>query len=280
MLFIAAIGKNTRHFEEILKRLSDTGLTLKLEKCVFAAVDCTYLGYKIGKGGVRPEEGKVQAVVSMTRPKTKKNVRTFLGMTGYYRRFVRNYAMVAEPLTELTKKNLPEQVCWDDKTELAFQRLKEMLGSAPLMQNPDFTRTFILQTDASGTGVRAVLSQGEEEDRQIAYFSRKLLHRERAYSTVEKECLAIVLAIKHFRPYLLGRSFVVQTDHRALRWLHQFRERNTRLTRWSLLLQPYNFTVQHRKGRNNANADALSRLELDTLSPHFMPGEEGGNVMD
>ena len=144
------------------------------------------------------------------------------------------------------------------------------------MQNPDFTRTFILQTNASGVG--AVLSQGEEEDRPIAYFSRKLLPRERAYSTVKKECLAIVLAIKHFRPYLLGRPFLVQTDHRALRWLHQFREKNARLTRWSLLLQPYTFTVQHRKGRDNANTNVLSRLKLD-VPPHLVP-EEGGNVMD
>ena len=116
-------------------------------------------------------------------------------MTGYYRRFIQDYATIVEPLTELTKKNSPEQIHWDDKAELAFQRLKQMLVSAPLMQNPDFTRTFILQTNASEGGVGAVLSQREEEDRHIAYFSRKLLPRERTYSTMEKECLAIVLAI-------------------------------------------------------------------------------------
>ena len=105
-----------------------------------------------------------------------------------------------------------------------------MLVSAPLMPNPEFTKSFILKTDASGMGVRAVLSQGEEEDRPIAYFNRNLLPRERAYSTVEKECLAIVLAIKHFQADLLGKPFIVQTDHRALQWLQQFRERNARLT--------------------------------------------------
>ena len=114
------------------------------------------------------------------------------------------------------------------------------------MRNPDFTRTFILQTDASGVGVGAVLTQGED-DRPIAYFSRKLLPREHAYSTVEKECLAIVLAIKHFKAYLMGKQFIIQTDHRALQWLHKFKEKNTRLTHWSLLLQPYNFTVEHQK---------------------------------
>ena len=202
----------------------------------------------------------------MSRPTTKKDVRTFLGMAGYYRRFVKDYATIAEPLTELTRKNLPERVEWNNKAELAFQKLKRMLISAPLMKNPDFNRTFILQTDASGVGVGAVLSQGEEEDQPIAYFSRKLLPREQAYSTVEKECLAIVLAVKHFKAYLLGHTFIIQTDHRALRWLHQFKEKNARLTRWSLLLQPYNFTIEHRKGQANANADALSRLDVTSTS--------------
>ena len=140
------------------------------------------------------------------------------------------------------------------------------------MQNPDFARTFVQQTDASGTGVGAVLSQGEDGDRPVAYFSRKLLPREKAYSTIGKECLAIVLAIKHFQVYLMGKPFVIQTDHRALQWLQQFREKNTRLTRWSLQLQPYTFRVQHRRGQDNANADALSRLDS---TPHFVPRKRG-----
>ena len=158
-----------RHLDEALKRLEDAGLTLKLKKCTFATEDCTYLGYRIGRGGVKP--------------------------AGYYRRFVKDYAIIAE----LTRKNVPERVECNNKAELAFQKLKRMLISAPLMKNPDFNRTFILQTDASGVGVGAVLSQGEEEDQPIPYFSRKLLPREQAYSTVEKECLAIVLAVKHFK---------------------------------------------------------------------------------
>ena len=118
----------------------------------------------------------------------------------------------------------------------------------------------------------AVLSQGED-DRPITYFSKKLLPREHAYTTVEKECLAIVLAIKHFKAYLMGKRFIIQTDHRALQLLHKFKEKNARLTHWSLLLQPYNFTLEHQKGRQNANTDALSRL-------HFVPEKEGQNVED
>ena len=198
-------------------------------------------------------------------------------MTGYYRRFIRDYATITEPLTELLKKDSPEEVQWNGRTELAFQKLRQLLASTPLMRNPDFARTFIVQTDASGIGVGAVLSQGEDEDRPVAYFSRKLLPREKAYSTVEKECLAVVLAVKHFQVYLIGKPFVIQTDHRALQWLQQFREKNSRLTRWSLQLQPYTFSVQHRRGQDNANADALSRLDT---TPHFVPEKEGGNVTD
>ena len=276
-------SEHIQHLTEILRQLEEAGLTIKLKKCTFGASDCTYLGYQIGGGGVLPEQRKIQAIVEMARPQTKKDVRTFLGITGYYRRFVQNYATIAEPLTELTRKNLPESITWSKRAEFAFQKLKEVLTTAPIMRNPDFQRTFILQTDASGVGVGAILSQGEgeSEDSPIAYFSRKLLPREQAYSTVEKECLAIVLAVRHFRAYLLGRPFVIQTDHRALQWLHQFKEKNARLTRWSLVLQPYSFTIQHRKGKANANADALSRLERSTVKirkEHFVPGEEGRSV--
>ena len=111
----------------------------------------------------------------------------------------------------------------------------------------------------------------------MACISRKLLPREKAYSTIEKECLAVVLAVKHFQVYLIGKPFVIQTDHRALQWLQRFREKNSRLTQWSLQLRPYIFLVQHGRGQDNANADALSRL--DTI-PHFVPDEEGGNVTD
>ena len=162
------------HLINVFQRLEDAHLTVRMKTCVFRAEDGVYLRYRIGQGGVRPEESRIQAILDITQPKTKKDVRVFLGMTGKYKRFVRDYAIITEPLTELIKKNSPEDVQGDVRTELAFQKLKQMLVSTPLMQNPDFTRTFVLQTDASGTGVGAVLSQGEDGDRPVAYFSRKL----------------------------------------------------------------------------------------------------------
>ena len=131
----------------------------------------------------------------------------------YYRWFVQHYAKIAQPQTEITKTNQPDQVEWTATAELAFQRLKSMLTLTPLIKNPDFTRTFILQTDALGVGIGAVLGQGEDNDHPIAYFIRKLIPRERAVSTVEKECLVIVLSVKHFQAYLLGHLFTIQTNH-------------------------------------------------------------------
>ena len=150
---------------------------------------------------------------------------------------------------------------WDTRCEEAFHQLKQALCSSPVIHCPDFTKEFVLQTDASERGVGAVLSQRDEdgEEHPVAYFSRKLLPREERYSTVEKECLAIKLAVHMFRVYLLGRKFIIQTDHRSLEWLDCLKENNSRLCRWSLALQPFKFVVEHRKGSQNKNADALSR---------------------
>ena len=157
---------------------------------------------------------------------------------------------------------MPNQVVWTPECAAAFEKLKSLLCSAPVVQAPNFEKQFIVQTDASERGVGAVLSQLDESgaDHPVAYFSRKLLPREERYSTVEKECLAVKLGIKAFRVYLLGKPFVVQTDHRALQWLDRVKESNARLTRWNLSLQPYQFKLAYRPGSQNGNADAgLSR---------------------
>ncbi len=150
---------------------------------------------------------------------------------------------------------------------LAFTSLKECLCKKPILNNPDFTRTFVLQTDASDYGIGAVLSQLDDsgQEHPVAFYSRKLLPRKQRYATVETECLAIKLGIQAFKVYLLGRKFVVQTDHHALTWLHRLKENNPRLSRWSL--QPYNFEVKYRAGKANGNADALSGA--DAASNYF-----------
>ena len=168
---------------------------------------------------------------------------------------------------------------WTNQLEKEFQTLKTDLSGAPVVTIPDMTSEFILQTDASERGVGAVLSQRDKDgvEKPIAYFSRKLLPRETRYAVVEKECAAIVAALKHFEVYLVGRKFVVQTDHHALQYLDQTKSSNGHLARWALMLQPFDFEIRHRPGRDNANADGLSR---QSWNDSLQPREEGGDVRD
>ena len=261
VVFSSTWEDHMQQLREVLQRLRKAGLTAKPSKCQFGMQTCTYLGHIVGNGVVQPEVTKLAAVENFAVPESKKQVRAFLGLTGYYRKFIPNYAEVAAPLTDLTKKNAPNAVVWTEQCDRAFQKLKKLLCSVPVLNSPDFTKQFILQTDASDVAVGAVLSQRDAEgnDHPVAYFSRKLLPREVRYSTIEKECLAIKLAVQSFRVYLLGREFTVQTDHRSLEWMDRLKENNSRLTRWSLSLQPFSFTVEYRAGQKNGNADALSR---------------------
>jgi hypothetical protein len=268
---------------KVMAKLQEAGLTAKPGKCVFGAAKCKYLGHIVGNGAVEPEPSKVKAVVEFPLPNTKTEMRAFLGLTGYYRRFIPNYASLAAGLTDMTKKTAPTQVEWTTSTHKAFKELQHALCSSPLLRSPDFSRPFILQTDASERGVGAVLSQRSDqgEEHPIAYFSKKLQPREEKYSTIEKECLAIKVATHAFRTYLIGRQFTVETDHRSLIWLDKLKDSNSRLSRWSLSLQPYDFTVAHRSGADNGNADSLSRTPWpENAANKFAAREEGRNVTD
>ena len=262
VIFSQTWKEHLGHLKSILKRIGKANLTVKAAKCQFRMKQCVYLGHVVGNGMVQPEGSKVNAVKSFPQPETKHQVRGFLGLTGYYRRFIPDYAAIATPLTDLTRKSSPNVVVWDEKCAEGFERLKNYLCSSSVLRSPDFTKPFVLQTDASDRGAGAVLSQCDSkgEEHPVAYYSRKFLPREERYSTVEKECLAIKLAVTAFRVYLLGRKFTIQTDHRSLEWLDRLKDSNPRLCRWSLGLQPYQYTVVHRPGKANGNADSLSRI--------------------
>ena len=204
-------------------------------------------------------------------------MRAFLGLTGYYRKFIPNYSDTATPLSNLTRKAEPSRVRCSEECERTFHKLETRLCSEPILRGPDFDKEFIIQTDASEKGIGAVLSQYDHDGMEhlVAFYSRKLLPRETRYSTVEKECLAIKAATHNFRVYLLGRSFTIQTDHRALEWLDRLKDNNARLTRWSLALQLYKFVVQYRAGSANSNADGLSCTFADDPTTSS-PEKEGG----
>ncbi|XP_042247194.1 uncharacterized protein LOC121882816 [Thunnus maccoyii] len=245
------------HLERVLGQIQQAGLTLNPAKCE-----------------VRPQVDKVEAIRGCPRPRTKKEVRSFLGLAGWYRRFVPQFATIAAPLTALTAKDQRNPVAWNEDCETAFQTLKACLCSSPVLRSPDFSQRFLVQTDASAVGLGAVLAQGDPgEEQPVLYLSRKLLPRETRYSTVEKEGLAIKWALESLRYYLLGREFDLETDHRALIWMNFMKDHNSRLTRWYLSLQPFQFQIRHRAGKTNVVADYLSRL------PHIANlGEEGDNV--
>ncbi|XP_060075036.1 uncharacterized protein LOC132554744 [Ylistrum balloti] len=246
----------------VLQRLREDGLTVKPSKCILGEEELYCLGHVVGHGSVKPDDRKIKVMTDFPLPQSKKGVRSFLGMTGYYRKFVKDYARIAEPLTDMLKSKEPTKVVWTENRVNAFRALKDAMTQAPVLINPDFEKHFYLQTDASNTAIGGVLSQKVDGDEHpVAYTSRKLLPREINYSTVEKECLAIVWSIETFGYYLNGVQFTVETDHNPLVWLEKTKLKNQRLMRWALALQPYCFDINYRKGSNNANADGLSRIE-------------------
>lgn len=220
---------------------------------------------------------KVSAAVDWPRPTTQREVRGFLGLTGYYRRFVREYGMIASPLTAILKKEAPRPFEWTAEAEVAFGRLKRVLTEAPVLALPQFDKPFVVECDASGTVVGAVLMQ---ERRPIAYFSKSLSDRTLSKSAYEREMMGLVLAVQHWRPYLLGRKFVVRTDHRSLKHLLYQKIVTPAQQVWVAKLLGYDFEIEYKTGISNAAADALSRrdsgAELRTMSSAEWVG--GGDI--
>ncbi|XP_046145387.1 uncharacterized protein LOC123988679 [Osmia bicornis bicornis] len=248
-------GKKVRR---LFTRLADAGLTLQPDKCEFVKTEVAYLGHVISKRGVRPDPKKIVAVKNFPRPKNAKNIRQFLGLAGYYRRFIENFAEKSKPLPDLLKKNV--HFIWGKEQKKSFAALRKALCRAPILQYPNFDKPFTLTTDASDFAIGAVLSQEKDgHDLPVAYLSRTLTKPERNYFTTEKECLAVLYAVLHFRPYLYGRKFKLVSDYEPLRWINSIKDPGQRLVRWRLKLRDYEYNFVHKPGKFNTNADALSR---------------------
>ena len=242
----------------VFTRLRAAGLKLSPSKCYLFQQRVNFLGHIVSSDGVSTDQEKVTAVREWPTPTTATQVRAFLGLCSYYRRFVRGFADVAKPLYKLTEKG--SQFAWSDECESAFKLLKAKLTSAPVLAYPTSEDPFILDTDASNQGVGAVLSQVHEgQERVVAYYSRSLTKEERNYCVTRKELLAVVAAVRHFHHYLYGRRFLIRSDHGALQWLLNFRNPEGQTARWLEELAMYEFEIQHRQGARHGNADALSR---------------------
>lgn len=259
IIFSKSLDEHYQHIRLIFKKLRDFNLKIELNKCEFFKKEVPFLGHVITQNGIRPNPSKIEAISKYPIPKTTKEIKSFLGIAGYYRRFIKDFSKIVAPITKCLKKNTKIDVN-DPDYIAAFELCKELLTNAPILAYPDFQKTFYLTTDASNVALGGVLSQ---HDRPISFYSRTLNSAERNYSTTEKELLAIIECCKHFRPYLFGRRFTIETDHQPLVWLYKSKERNARLERWKIRLTEYDFNVVHRRGHTNKVADALSRIEIN-----------------
>ncbi|KAL6427141.1 hypothetical protein ACFW04_008643 [Cataglyphis niger] len=367
VLYASSLREHEIKFDKLAERLRQANLKLQPDKCEFLRKEVGYLGHIISDKGVKSDPAKIRAVKEFPTPRNAKNIKQFLGLAGFYRRFIPNFSKTVRPLTNLLKKE--ESFDWTDEQESAFVQLREALCTEPILQYPDFTKPFVVTTDASGYAIGGILSQGsigkdlpiaytsrllntaeknystiEKEllaisltdllkknntfnwqqrqteafnilrnalcsepvlqypdftkpfvlttdasgyaiggvlsqgqigkDLPIAYTSRVLNTAEQNYSTIEKECLAIIYCTNHFRPYLYSKKFTIITDHKPLVWLHSIKDPSSRLWKWRRKLAEYEYEIQYKKGSLNNNADALSRnpptnyiLPLFTANP-------------
>lgn len=258
VIYANSLDNHNEKLCKVFQKLRDHNLKLQPDKCEFLRKEVAYLGHIITSDGVRPNPEKIEAITKIKQPKNPKDIKSFLGLVGYYRKFIPNFAKTAKPLTCLLKKDTPFK--WTEKCQDSFDKLKNSLITKPILQYPKFDQPFILTTDCSNEALGSVLSQGEiNSDLPIAYHSRTLNAAEQNYSTTEKELLAIVDSVKHFRPYLYGQTFTIVTDHRPLTWLMSCKDPSSRLVRWRLKLMEYDYKIIYKPGKQNSNADCLSR---------------------
>ena len=252
-------SEHVRVLKEVFRRLRDAGLTVKPSKCTIGVTDVEFVGHKVSIDTLQPRPEKIADVLNVERPQTRRQVKSFLAMAGYYSRFIKNFSDITYPLTELTKAR-GGKLHWGEREELSFQAVKRQLSQEPILQIVDFSRPMYVQTDASDVGLGgALLQEHNGLLHPVRYLSRKLKSAERNYSTIEKEGLAIVWALEKLRVFLYGREFILLTDHKPLTFINNMKLQNSRVMRWSLFLQDWAFRVESVKGVDNLLADYLSR---------------------
>ncbi|HVH95668.1 MAG TPA: reverse transcriptase family protein, partial [Bacillus sp. (in: firmicutes)] len=252
---------HVEHIKEVLSRLRSAGLKINPDKCHFAAKEVQFLGHIVGIEGIKPDPDKVIKIQEYPEPRTTKELRRFIGMVAYYRKFIKEFSRTAKPLFKLLEVDKP--YLWEEEQQHAFDVLKGALVKEPILSYPDLSKEFILTTDASKIAVGAVLSQKDEHGKEhpIAYDSRTLHTHEQNYDTTNLEALAVIWALGKFRHYLHGRKFKIYTDHSALVWLlNNNQSTNGRHSRWRMILQEYDYEIIHKKGKYNSVPDALSRV--------------------
>lgn len=281
---IIVISKAFDQYVELLStvcnRLKEAHLTINFKKCHFFRKSLKYLGYIVDENGLRTDPDKVSAMLNYPRPTTSTEIKRFVGMCSWYRRFIQHFSTLMAPINDLLKgKKKKQHIEWTTDAEKSFITIKQALVSAPILRSPDFSKGFTIQCDASDTGVGGVLtlvSDGEEV--VIAFCSRSLSKAERNYSVTERELVALLFSLEKFRPYVEGTHFKEITDHYSLLWLRGLKEPTGKLARWAIKLQQYSFDMEHRKGKLHVVPDALSRsfptvsaiaVDMENLDPWY-----------
>jgi hypothetical protein len=253
LIYSKSKAKHAKHLRIVLQRLGDHKLYAKFSKCEFWLDSVKLLGHTISKEGISVDPSKVQEVMDWKPPKSVHQIRSFLGLAGYYRRFIPDFSRIAKPLTELLKKGV--KFVWSEECDQAFHTLRKHLTSAHVLTQPDMSKPFEVFCDASGTSLGCVLMQ---ENRVIAYASRALRPHEKNYPTHDLELAAVVHALKLWRHYLMGNHCNIYTDHKSLKYIFTQSDLNMRQRRWLELIKDYDLEVHYHPGKANLVADALS----------------------
>ena len=262
-MYGTTVSQVLERLDLLFARLASAGLTLKPKKCTLFSRQIEFLGHVISASGMHTQPDKIARVRDWPTPRTQKQVRSFLGLAAYYQRFVPDYASKAAPLYQLVGKGVPFK--WTDERQQNFESLKHDLTTAPVLAFPHPTAPYILDTDASGDAMGAVLSQVVDGQERVVAYAAKVFHKtQRRYCTTLRELAAVVTFVKKFRKYLYGRKFTIRTDHASLVWLARFRDSDDMLARWLAYLYTYDWDIQHRPGIRHGNADAMSRFPLGT----------------
>ena len=265
IVFSSTEDTHVDRLEKMLQRLQQANLKIKPSKTHLMQKKVEFLGHVVDENGIHTDPAKVKAMQEVVSPKCIGDLRTFLGFTGYYRKFISDYADIAAPLYDLLKKKTAGKFNWTSLCENAFLSLKQKLIDFTTLSYPDWTKQFILDSDSSGEAIGAVLAQMDNADneRPIAFYSKRLSESQQKYSVTKQEMLALVSAIRHFHTYLYGAKFLCRVDHHSLIWLNNIKNPQGILARWLETLGSYQFDIEHRPGKQHLNADGLSRFPVN-----------------